>query len=275
MNPKCIVQVFKTRLNYQNSIDIIKNYDIIIDGSDNFSTRYLLNDTCLELNKIHIYGAIFQFEGQVSVFNYQGGPSYRDFYNKVKNRNSEIDTCSNSGVLGLLPGIIGTLQATEAIKIILGYKYILSGTILTYSALTLSFSKFKILNTKFVLSPKKHWNRYKHDKLNLIIREINVVQLHKLLSSRDLKYILIDVRNQEEYQKNHLIHSLNIPLKQLKTIHYSNINFKNKICFVYCSLDSRSLFASQLLMAQKLNIVRVQGGLNAWKNIIGSFDWTI
>lgn len=275
LNPKCTVKAFEARLTYNNSFDIIKNYDIIIDGSDNFCTRYLLNDTCLELNKIHIYGAIFQFEGQVSVFNYQGGPSYRDFHNKVVNRNSEIDTCSNSGVLGLLPGIIGTLQATEAIKIILGYKSILSGTILTYNALTLSFSKFKILNTKFVLSSKKYWNRYSYDQPNLIIREINVVQLQKLLNRKDLKYILIDVRNQEEYKKNHLIHSLNIPLKQLKTIHYSNINCKDKICFVYCSLDSRSLFASKLLIAQKLNIVRVKGGLNAWRNIIGSFDWTI
>lgn len=227
------------------------------------------------MNKIHIYGAIFQFEGQISVFNYQGGPSYRDFYNKVKNEDSEIDTCSNSGVLGLLPGIIGTLQATEAIKIILGYKCILSGMILTYNALTLSFSKFKILNTKFVLSKKQHWNKYSFDKLNLIIREINVVQLQKLLNRKDLKYILIDVRNQDEYKKNHLTHALNIPLEQLKKIHYSNINLENKVCFVYCSLDSRSLFASQLLIAQKLNIVRVQGGLNAWRNIIGNFDWTI
>lgn len=267
--------VFNTRLSYENSIDIIRQYDIIIDGSDNFNTRYLVNDTCLELNKIHIYGAIFQFEGQVSVFNYQGGPIYRDFYSEVNNKQSAIDTCSNSGVLGLLPGIIGTLQATEAVKIILGYKSILSGAILTYNALTLSSNKFKIVNTKFVLSKKQHWNKCYRNKVNTVIREISVIQLQKFLNHKNPKYILIDVRNQEEYKKSHLIHSLNLPLKQLKKIDYSNIDLQDKICFVYCSLDSRSIFASEFLIAKKLNIVRVRGGLDAWKNIIGYLDWTM
>lgn len=272
LNPQCIVTVFNQKLNYDNSLDIIRKYDIIIDGSDNFSTRYLVNDTCLELDKIHIYGAIFQFEGQISVFNYQGGPNYRDFYNEVKNQRNERDTCSNSGVLGLLPGIIGTLQATEAVKIVLGYKSILSGAILTYNALNLSFNKFKIVNTKFVLSKKRNWNTDYRNQVNTVIREINVIQLRKLLNHRDPKYILIDVRNQEEYNKSHLTYSLNVPLKQLKKIHYYNLNLQDKICFVYCSLDSRSIFAAEFLISQKLNIVRVQGGLDAWKNIIGHLD---
>nr|AIA21569.1 molybdopterin biosynthesis protein [Neopyropia fucicola] len=275
LNPQCIVNVFNTRLSYENSLDIIRQYDIIIDGSDNFDTRYLLNDTCLELNKIHIYGAIFQFEGQVSVFNYQGGPNYRDFYSTIENKESARDTCSNSGVLGLLPGIVGTLQATEAVKIVLGYKSILSETILTYNALTLSFNKFKIINTKFILSTKKHWNKYYDRQFSTFIREISVIQLQKFLTSRNPKYILIDVRNHEEYHKSHLIHSLNLPLQKIKGMNYSHVNLQDKICFVYCSLDSRSIFASEFLIAQKLNIVRVQGGLNAWKNIIGHLDWTL
>nr|YP_009244646.1 molybdopterin biosynthesis protein [Pyropia pulchra]AMK96888.1 molybdopterin biosynthesis protein [Pyropia pulchra] len=275
LNPKCEVKVFKARLSHDNSLDIIKHYDIVIDGSDNFDTRYLLNDICLELNKIHIYGAIFQFEGQISVFNYQGGPNYRDFSKELATEKNAIDTCSNSGVLGLLPGIIGTLQATEAIKIILGYKSILSGYILTYSALNLSFNKFKVINTRFILSKGRPKGKYNYGKTNTNIKEINVIQLKKFLNCNNLKYILIDVRNREEYKKSHLIESLNIPLRQLKEIHCSNINLKDKICFVYCSLDSRSLFASQFLIAQKLNIIRVQGGLNAWKNIIGNFNWTV
>lgn len=234
-----------------------------------------MNDTCLKLNKIHIYGAIFQFEGQVSVFNYQGGPNYRNFYSKIKNEENLSNICSNSGVLGLLPGIIGTLQATEAVKIIIGYKSILSGTILTYNALTLSFNKFKIINTKFLVSEKEHCNTSYYNTINAVIKEINVHQLKEILNRRDPKYILIDVRNQEEYNKSHLIQALNIPLKQIKKIQELNINLQDKVCCVYCSLDSRSILASQLLTTQNLNIARVRGGLHAWKNLIGNLEYTI
>lgn len=122
------------------------------------------------------------------------------------------------------------------------------------------------------MSQKKYSKQYDYSELNTIIEEINVIQLQNLLNHKNLQHILIDVRNQNEYRQNHLTGSLNIPLKQLRKINYSDVNFKNKICFVYCSLDSRSIFASQFLIAQELNVVRVQGGLDAWKNIIGNFD---
>ena len=210
----------------------------------------------------------------MSVFNYQGGPTYRDFNNRFLNINTLQDNCNNAGVLGLLPGIIGTLQATETVKIILGYKFILSGIILKYDALKLSFEKFKIINTKFCLFQQEDLNYNKIiDSKNYsqsLIKEINVLQLHKLLYEDKSKYTLIDVRSEDEYAVFHLKHSVNIPLKELREQKSLSIGQEGKICLVYCSLDSRSICASNLLIRQGFNIIRVQGGLNAWTNIVNT-----
>jgi len=271
INPKCNVQLFNTRLSSSNAIEIIREYDIIIDGTDNFQTRYVISDSCLELNKIHIYGAIFQFEGQVSTFNYQGGPKYRDFHNNIEIENTAEDTCSNAGVLGLLPGIIGTLQATEAIKIILGYKSILSGIILKYNAMTLSFEKFKIVHTQFILSPpeRKVEEPGVGDK-SYSMQEIDVTEFQNKLCRNSLKYIVLDVRSSEEYKESHLDQAINLPLGDMKKEYYLDLHLQDKISFIYCSLDSRSIFAYNFLKRHKFNVIRVKGGLNSWKNIIGN-----
>lgn len=227
-----------------------------------------MSDACIQLSKVHIYGAIFQFEGQLSVFNYQGGPNYKDLYSENNGNNNREDTCSNSGVLGLLPGIIGNLQATETIKIILGYKSILSGIILEYDALTLSFKKFKVINTSFLLEKSKWECENALIEQGSKLEEINVLQLQKILNIKNSQYLLIDVRSREEYKSSHLASSLNIPLGQLEKSQYSILDLKKKICFIYCSLDSRSIFASNYLIKQKLRIIRVKGGLNAWHYLI-------
>jgi len=271
INPKCNVQLFNTRLSSSNAIEIIRQYDIIIDGTDNFRTRYIISDSCLELNKIHIYGAIFQFEGQLSTFNYQGGPKYRDFHNNIETENTTEDTCSNAGVLGLLPGIIGTLQATEAIKIILGYKSILSGVILKYNAMTLSFEKFKIVHTQFLLSqPERQAEKPFVGDRSYFMQEIDVIEFKNELCRNSLKYIILDVRSREEYQESHLDQAINLPLVDMKKESYSDLHLQDKISFVYCSLDSRSIFAYNFLKRKKFNVIRVKGGLSYWKNIIGN-----
>ncbi|MDJ0544954.1 MAG: ThiF family adenylyltransferase, partial [Microcystis sp. M53601_WE4] len=119
INPYCQVDLYETRISSENALDILAPYDVVIDGTDNFPTRYLTNDACVLLDKPNVYGSIFRFEGQATVFNYQGGPNYRDLYPEPPPPGM-VPSCAEGGVLGVLPGVIGTIQATEAIKIILG-----------------------------------------------------------------------------------------------------------------------------------------------------------
>lgn len=134
LNSEIHIEAFPIALNPENALELLRDFDIVVDGSDNFETRYLINDACLILNKPMVYGALYKFEGQVSVFNYQEGPSYRCLFPKPP-KSGEVPNCSDIGILGVLPGIIGVLQATEVIKIIIGIGEVLSGKILHYNAL--------------------------------------------------------------------------------------------------------------------------------------------
>ncbi|MEG4091405.1 molybdopterin-synthase adenylyltransferase MoeB, partial [Microcoleus sp. Pol12B4] len=143
INPFCQVDLYETRVSSENAIDIATPYDIIIDGTDNFPTRYLMNDVCVLLNKPNVYGSIFRFEGQATVFNYQGGPNYRDLYPEPPPPGM-VPSCAEGGVLGVLCGVVGSIQATEAIKIILGQGTTLSGRLLLYNALDMTFRQLKL-----------------------------------------------------------------------------------------------------------------------------------
>ena len=135
INPEVVVYQHPFRILPENALDLIDQYDLVLDGSDNFPTRYLVNDACVLLGKPLIYGAIQKFEGQVSVFNYKGGPNYRDLFPEPPPP-GEVPSCAEGGVLGILPGVIGCLQATEAIKVALGRETgTLSGRLLIYDAL--------------------------------------------------------------------------------------------------------------------------------------------
>src|SRR5690606_19253182 len=129
LNPEISIMAYAEKLTYQNALELFKNYDIIVDGSDNFETRYLVNDACIITNKPLVFGAIYKFEGQVSVFNYQNGPSYRCLFPNPPQKDT-VPNCSEIGVLGVLPGIIGSMQANEVLKIILGIGSTLSGKLL-------------------------------------------------------------------------------------------------------------------------------------------------
>lgn len=142
LNPFIQLKVYEDFLRADNAIDIVKDWDLVIDGSDNFGTRYLVNDVCVLLDKVLVYGALHQFSGQLSVFNYQGGPSYRCLFPDPPEQDA-LPNCATAGVLGVLPGLIGTLQATEAIKIILGLGQICSGELCLWDSLDLSLRKIK------------------------------------------------------------------------------------------------------------------------------------
>ena len=143
LNPNVQLDIYEEPLSAESALRIFEPYDVIVDGTDNFPTRYLVNDACVILGKPNVYGSIFKFEGQATVFNYQGGPNYRDLYPEPPPPGL-VPSCAEGGVLGILPGIIGTIQATETVKILLGTGTTLSGRLLLYDALHMRFRELKL-----------------------------------------------------------------------------------------------------------------------------------
>ncbi len=239
-NPYIFVTDYTERLTLNNAKNICINYDLIIDGSDNFETRYLVNDICVALNKILVFGSIFKFEGQISVFNYFDGPNYRDVFPNAPSAD-EVPNCAEIGVLGVLPGIIGAYMANEAIKIICNIGEMLSGKLLTINALDNSTSIFKIIKQHSTI------------KLEEIIatapikpndQEITIDKLNTWLSDSPNEIYLIDVRENYEFEEYN-IGGINIPLYELKE-RIKEVPEGKKLIFC-CQTGQRSKMAIQLL----------------------------
>lgn len=230
---------YAERLTSQNALRIFENYDVVVDGSDNFPTRYLVNDACVMLNKTLVFGSIFKFEGQVSVFNYKNGPTYRCLYPEPP-ADGDVPNCAEIGVIGILPGICGTLMANEVIKIITGVGKVLSGELLSFNAITTQFDHFT-----FSVNPK---NRNIHafsdyEQFCAMSNEISASQLKKKIERKE-DFQLIDVREKQEYdQKN--IGGILIPLNALEK-NLSQID-GSKETIVHCASGARSKKAVQLL----------------------------
>lgn len=260
INPLCQINTYPYKLNKHNAVEIIQKYDIILDTSDNFYVRYIIDYACYKVHKIHIYGAIQNFEGQISVFNYKSGLRYSDLYPQYLNL--QTNSCNNTGVLGILPGTIGLLQATEAIKIIAGAGKILSGYILTYNALTLSFKKIKIRPA--IINQNLRYNTVKNMSN---IYTISVHNLYKKILHQPDSLLIIDVRQKVEFQIKHIKYAINIPLKQAKNIdeiERIKKNSKNKIIILYCSDNSRSIIASKIYYKYNIPHFRLENGINGW-----------
>jgi len=237
------------------AIELFSKYDIIVDGSDNFPTRYLVNDAAVLINKPVVFGSIFKFEGQVSVFNYNNGPTYRCLYPNAPKLN-EVPNCSEIGVLGVLPGIIGSLQANEVLKIICGIGDVLSGKLLTYNALTmqqlvLRFQKNETIQVTdldvdydFFCGPPKNNLEIAKDELNKNLEQYN----------------LLDVR--ENYERaGHHIGGKHIPLGQLAG--RLNEVSQDKDLVVYCKAGIRSKMAIDILRENGFTkqLFNLKGGL--------------
>ncbi len=269
LNNTIEIITYNTYISTGNIIEIIGNFDVIVDGSDNFPTRYLINDACVILNKTFIYGALHGFEGQVSVFNYQGGPTYRCLFPKMPNP-QEIRDCNENGVLGIIPGIIGSLQALETVKVITGLGEILSGKVLLFDGLAQTQQKIK-----FSLNPKNLEIKMLQDSYEFS-SEANTISAEnflKELNSKDIQ--LIDVRNPEEIQKKNLPFTSqkdwkNIPLSQLEERIYELKT--NKPNYFLCQSGVRSLKALQLIDRLKLegDFIHIKGGMNKIITILDS-----
>jgi len=257
-NSETQLDVHETYLNRENSLDIIGNYDLVIDASDNFPTRYLINDTCVILDKPFIYGALHGFEGQVSVFNLNGGATYRCLF-PVMPGGSEVPNCDENGVLGVLPGIVGNFQALEAVKTITGIGEVLSGQLLLYNGLSASIHKIR-----FPRDPKQGKIVSLRDSYSVPCsisdQEIDALKLPEAINS-ELNYALIDVRNPDEFYEDHLEGSDNIPLDKLNN---ERLHFDADKVFLICQSGARSLQGRDVLQKRfpEVTFINVRGGLN-------------
>ncbi|WP_183574371.1 molybdopterin-synthase adenylyltransferase MoeB [Mucilaginibacter sp. X5P1] len=238
LNPHINITAFIERFTASNAEQICKDYDLVIDGSDNFETRYLVNDTCVALNKPLVFGSIFKFEGHVSVFNYQGGPSYRDVFPEAPPAD-EVLNCAEIGVLGVLPGIIGTYMVNEAIKIICDIGETLSGKLMVINALNNTTSIYK------VGKPQKQAKDVDSNIIDPVTsHEITIAELKKWLSEAPGEIYLVDVRESYEFE-DYNIGGINIPLYELQD-HIVDLPVDKKLVFC-CQSGQRSKMAIQLL----------------------------
>jgi len=236
LNPHVGFSAYRGRFRADNAVNICEDYDLVVDCSDNFTTRYLVNDTCVALGKTLIFGSILQFEGQVAVFNHRGGANYRDLYPAPPTENIN---CAEGGVIGILPGIIGLYMANEALKLICGIGEILAGKLMTVNALNNAVQVFKIASKKPTDTAKTA-----PAKTDKALPEIDNTTLDRWLESNADEVFLIDVRESYEHEDGN-IGGINLPLYELRES--LAVIPKNRKVVCYCQTGQRSKMAVQLL----------------------------
>lgn len=275
LNPHVNFTVHNVQLTSANALDIIKDYDVVADGTDNFPTRYLVNDACVILGKPNVYASIFRFEGQVSVFNYKKsdgtfGPHYRDLF-PTPPPPGLVPSCAEGGVIGVLPGIVGSLQANEVIKVVSGVGEPLAGRLFLLDALTFETRTLKLHkdpNTPEIteLIDYEQFCGIGGDKEERKVKEITVQELYEMQTKGE-DFQLIDVREPYEYEISNLGGEL-IPLKEV-TDNIDKISSSKKVV-VHCRSGARSAQAIEALKKKFGfdNLYNLKGGILAWANEI-------
>jgi molybdopterin/thiamine biosynthesis adenylyltransferase/rhodanese-related sulfurtransferase len=276
INPSCQVDLYDTLLSSENALEIMEPYDIVVDGTDNFPTRYLVNDACVLLDKPNVYGSIFRFEGQATVFNYQGGPNYRDLYPEPPPPGM-VPSCAEGGVLGVLCGIIGTIQATETVKIILGQGRTLSGRLMLYNALEMTFRELKLRPNpeRPVIEKLIDYQQFcgvtqakaEEEQRQKEMSEMTVQELKQLFDSGVKDYLLLDVRNPTEYEIAKLPGSVLVPLSDIengKGVEKVKELLNGHRLIAHCKLGGRSAKALGILKDAGIEGTNVKGGIDAW-----------
>jgi adenylyltransferase/sulfurtransferase len=281
INPEVRLDLYETRLTSANALSIFEPYDVIIDGTDNFPTRYLTNDACVLLNKPNVYGSIFRFDGQASVFYPPQGPCYRCLYPEPPPP-GEVPSCAEGGVLGILPGLIGCIQATEAVKLILGKGEPLIGRLLLYDALQMAFREFKVRRnpkcpvcgdrptiTKLIDYEQFCGLRGQEGPAPAAAdgaAEITVEELKRRIDQGEALFIL-DVRNPEEFQICRIPGSTLLPLPELPQ-RFRELD-PGREMVVHCKSGMRSAKAIQFLRQQGFRrLTNLMGGILAWADRI-------
>lgn len=315
INPHCQVDLHETQITAANAFSLIEPYDIVVDGTDNFPTRYLVNDACVLLNKPNVYGSIYRFDGQATVFNYQGGwrrpedwerlsatdraqarqrqkdwiydpeapgPNYRDLYPEPPPPGL-VPSCAEGGVLGVLPGIIGMIQATETIKIILAQggthrSRSLSGRLLVYNALDLSFRELKLQPNpnrpvidrlidydQFCGVPSTH--PPKPPMQNISVTELQAKLDQNANNQNANDFVLLDVRNPHEVEIAKIPGAVLVPLSEIENgtgIPKIQTLAAGKTLIVHCKAGGRSAKAIEILATHGITGVNLTGGITAW-----------
>ena len=266
MNNVITINAYPEPLTYQNALKLFKQYDIIIDGSDNFETRYLVNDACIITNKPLVFGAIYKFEGQVSVFNYNDGPSYRCLFPKPPQKDT-VPSCSDIGVLGVLPGIIGSMQANEVLKMILGLGDVLSGKLLCYNALKSKITTLNVKRNKTIIqSVLDEKQQFKNKQINIdCLNEIDTISISDVLQNDNIQFI--DVREIHEQPKVTAVKVTSIPLSSIEKLINKVDTTKKKIIFCQSGMRSKKA-VNQLKTLNIKNCFSLIEGANEINNYL-------
>jgi len=261
LNSTISLTPYFTKLTVQNALGIIQNYDVVIDATDTFEARYLINDACVILGKPFVYGAVQQFEGQVAVFNYKQGPTYRCLYPKPPAAN-EIPDCNAAGVLGVVPGIIGCRQALEAVKVITGVGEPLSGYLQIFDFLDSSEYKIKLKAREENRNIHSLQSSYITQNCSTVV-SIHANELQEWFASGK-EFYLLDVREPQEYVQYHLKNALLMPLPTLPS-QLSKLPDAVPLITV-CERGSRSMQAASLLVEAGHNaeVRSLEGGMQQW-----------
>ncbi len=288
INPHVQVDLYETRLTSENALDIIKEYDLVADGTDNFPTRYLVNDACVLAGKPNVYASIFRFEGQVSIFGTPDGPCYRCLYPEPPPPGL-VPSCAEGGVLGVLPGLVGTIQATEVIKMILGIGTPLIGRLLLIDALHMQFRTLKVRKNpdcpicgehrtihqlidyeQFCGLPSRNSEAAAQQPAESEVPEITVHELKARLERGD-RPVILDVRKPHEVQIASIGHDLLIPVDELSERLSELEPYRDREIVVYCRSGARSARATKLLQEAGFRDVKnLKGGILAWSQEIDS-----
>ena len=278
LNPYTKIILHEVALSSENALEIIKNYDIVVDGTDNFPTRYLVNDACVILGKPNVYGSIYRFDGQVSVFNYDSGPCYRCLYPSPPPPNL-VPSCAEGGVLGVLPGIIGTMQANETLKLILGIGELMVNRFLLFDALTFEFSELKIQKNDacVVCSDNPSVTKlidYKQfcgvDSVahKIDYAEMEVTELDKL-QKHGSSPTIIDVREEFELEISKIDGARHIPMNQVPK-RLDELNAETDYV-IMCRTGVRSAQICEFLANQNFkSVTNLTGGINEWAKRVDS-----
>lgn len=275
LNPNCEVVIHNTRISSENALDLIRPYDIVVDGTDNFPTRYLTNDACVLLNKPNVYGSIFRFEGQASVFApHLGGPCYRCLYPEPPPPGM-VPSCAEGGVLGVLPGIIGCIQATEILKLAIGKGTSLVGRLVLFNALDMKFRELKLRRDpecpvcgdhptiKELIDYEVFCGIEPPSQENGNPDEVTVQDMKKALDDPKLGIKVIDVREPFEYEIARVEGVPLLPMSQLQQ-RFTELD-PNQQYYLLCKVGARSHSAAEFLREQGFKYVKnVTGGTNAW-----------
>ncbi len=276
INPYVRIDKYDTALSSENALDILKDYDLVIDGTDNFPTRYLVNDACVLLKKPNVYGSIFRFEGQATIFAYEGGPCYRCLYPEPPPPGL-VPSCAEGGVLGILPGTIGLIQATEAVKLILGIGEPLVGRLMLYDALGMRFRELKLRRnpecpvcgdhpTITKLIDYQEFCGIPQAPAAPAVSEgdIDPVEVKAKIDRKD-PFVLIDVREPHEWNIGHIPYAKLIPLGDLPK-RVNELNPADEIV-AHCKSGVRSAKAIDFLKQAGFKKLRnMKGGILAWSD---------